>query len=251
MKAIILAAGRGSRMQEQTADKPKCLVNLWDHTLLEMNIRALELAGLSRQDIGIITGYQAEKIQIEGLKYWHNPRWEETNMFYTLTMAKEWLATETCLVCYSDIVYHPHAIQRLLDCPYDLAITYYTHFQTLWELRFDDPLDDVESFQIDSQGRLLAIGERVQRMQDVQGQFMGLLRFSPKGWQTIWEATKQPMPKSLDKIDMTTLLGHLLRQNQPIYGIPCAELWLECDNTHDLALYEQHFSPTAFPQTQS
>ena len=49
----------GSRMQEQTKDKPKCLTTLWGKTLLEMNLNALEQAGFARSDIGIVTGYLA------------------------------------------------------------------------------------------------------------------------------------------------------------------------------------------------
>ena len=246
MKAIILAAGRGSRMQEQTKDKPKCLTTLWGKTLLEMNLNALEQAGFARSDIGIVTGYLAEKIQVEGLTYWHNEQWAESNMFYSLTKAEEWLKQEPCLICYSDIVYHPEAAKKLKDCPHDLAITYYTGFQALWELRFADPLSDVESFTIDSAGRITDIGQRVQSMQEVQGQFMGLLRITPKGWQTIQGALHEPLPKSVKQLDMTTLLAHLIAKGERVYGLPCDELWLECDNTNDLACYEAHFSPDAF-----
>lgn len=248
MKAIILAAGRGSRMKEQTADRPKCLIELWDQTLLEMNLAALEQAGFEQKDIGIITGYRADKIPSQGLKQWHNARWQETNMFYTLTMAEEWLTSEPCIVCYSDIVYHPKAITALKEAAHDLAITYYTDFRQLWELRFDDPLSDVESFKIDSEGKIIEIGQQVTLMEDVQGQFMGLIRFTPASWQIVKQAILQPMPKTIEQLDMTTLLSHLITQGYAIYGLPIDDLWLECDNAHDLTLYEQHYTPEAFPQ---
>ena len=53
MKAIILAAGRGSRMGELSEDSPKCLVEVCGRTLLSWQIAALHGAGI--EDIGLIT----------------------------------------------------------------------------------------------------------------------------------------------------------------------------------------------------
>ena len=240
MKAIILAAGRGNRMGDGTAELPKCLMKFNEHTLLDRLIESLNKAGFAQEDIGIVTGYRQETITVEGVHYFHNPNWDKTNMFTSLTMAEEWLQKDICCVFYADIVVSPSAIRLIMNAGSDIAITYYTGFWDLWQLRFDNPLEDLETFKMHN-GKLVEIGMPPGSKSDIEGQYMGLLRFTPKGWQNIKEAITLPMPKPIDKLDMTTLLQHLITLKYDIETIPSNDLWLECDNQNDLRVYERHF----------
>ncbi len=76
MKAIILAAGRGSRMKSLTEERPKCLVELAGKALLDWQLEALREAGVS--EIAIVTGYKRELLANRGLVEFYNPRWAET-----------------------------------------------------------------------------------------------------------------------------------------------------------------------------
>ena len=89
MKAIILAAGRGSRMKNMTDDRPKCMVELRGKPLLEWQLTALHEAGIS--EIAIVTGYKRELLANRAPMEFHNPRWAETNMVSSLACAQEWL----------------------------------------------------------------------------------------------------------------------------------------------------------------
>ena len=102
MKVIILAAGRGSRLGERTKDRPKCMCMLKGRTLLDRCLEALGQAGIAKKEVGIVTGYKNGMFTVPEVAYFHNEIWEQTNMFYSLTMAKEWLKQEPCIVCYSD-----------------------------------------------------------------------------------------------------------------------------------------------------
>ncbi|MCL2603265.1 MAG: phosphocholine cytidylyltransferase family protein [Defluviitaleaceae bacterium] len=237
MKAIILAAGRGSRMGEGTADIPKCLITLKGRTLLDWGLNSLKEAGFKHCDIGIVTGYKKEKINIKGVRYFHNDDWENTNMFVSLTRAREWLINEPCIVCYSDIVYSAEAIKRLVASKYDIGITYYTGFWELWQNRFKNPLDDLETFKL-CEGKLIEIGNKPVSRDEICGQYMGLLRFSPMGWEQVEDVIKLPMKKPVCKLDMTALLQHLLELGIFVGTIACDEPWLECDNMDDLKYYE-------------
>ncbi len=241
MKAIILAAGRGSRMNEGTAEIPKCMMELFGITLLDHCIKSLESAGFARADIGIVTGYKKEKIQVEGVRYFHNQDWESTNMFVSLTVAREWLRRGPSVVSYSDIVFHPSAIKKLMETDGDIAITYYTGFWKLWRKRFANPFDDLETFKM-ADGKLIEIGGKPDSKKDIQGQYMGLLRFTPTGWQNVESAVKKNIPKPLERLDMTTLLQHMLTLGYEVGTIPTDELWLECDNQSDIRLYERNFT---------
>ena len=241
MKAIILAAGRGSRMGEGTANLPKCMMKLWGKTLLEHCLDSLIKAGFLPDGIGIVTGFKNEMIQIKNVKYFHNEDWEKTNMFISLTKAANWLRSEPCIISYSDIVFSPKAIEKLKESTGEISITYYTEYWQLWSKRFDDPLNDLETFKLQNR-KLLEIGKKPNSREEIQGQYMGLLKFTPSGWKKIEQAITLPMPKPVEKLDMTTLLMHLITLNHEVEAIETSEQWFECDNQNDIDVYEKYFS---------
>jgi len=56
MKAIILAAGRGSRMKKLTSNQPKCLTNLNGKPILDWQLEAFKKSGIT--EVAIVTGYR-------------------------------------------------------------------------------------------------------------------------------------------------------------------------------------------------
>src|SRR5690606_31607320 len=96
----------------------------------------------------------------------------------------EWLESDHCLISYSDIFYTSEIINNLLQSSADIAITYDKNFADLWSKRFVNPLSDLESFKINENNFLLEIGNKPNSLQEIQGQFMGLLKFTPNGWNT-------------------------------------------------------------------
>ncbi len=78
LRAVILAAGRGSRMGHLGNDRPKCLVEFAGRPLIERQIAALRRGGVDQ--IGVVRGYRAELIDFPALCYFVNERWAETNM---------------------------------------------------------------------------------------------------------------------------------------------------------------------------
>lgn len=238
MKAIILAAGRGSRMKEKTERLPKCLTELWGKSLLEWQIRAIRKAGI--EDIGIVTGYHAQEIRkrYPNLCYFHNEEWAETNMVATLMKAGEWLENDDSIVSYSDIVYSASGVSALFPVNTGISLTYYTKFRSLWEKRFENPLEDIETFKLDLDSCLVEIGQQAASLDEIEGQYMGLLKFTPQGWYDAKTKMKSNMPKDINHIDMTGLLAHLLSQGMKIQAVPYGGLWLEIDNQNDLKMYE-------------
>ena len=70
MKAIILAAGMGTRLGKYTENLPKCMLNFNGKTLIQHQIDTLRECGIT--DIIIVKGHVPEKIQIPGVKYYIN-----------------------------------------------------------------------------------------------------------------------------------------------------------------------------------
>ena len=148
MKAIILAAGRGSRMQGLTEKHPKCLVKLRGKPLIEWQLKALRAAGIN--DIAVVTGYKKELLASYKLTEFHNVRWFNTNMVASMACADKWLQSEPSIISYSDIFYETLAVISLINCPEPLAITYDPNWLQIWKKRFGDPLLDAETFSINS-----------------------------------------------------------------------------------------------------
>ena len=232
-RGIILAAGRGSRMNSLTDDRPKCLVEFRGKALLDWQIDALSAAGVT--EIGIVTGYSRELLADRGLFEFHNERWATTNMVSSLECAAEWLASDRCIVSYSDIFYSAASVWPLLSAPSDLAVTYDPNWLSQWSKRFANPLDDAETFRVDESGYLLEIGGVPTRTDEVTGQYMGLLSFRPMGWAG-FEHMRSMVPTSeRDKMHMTGALARLIGVHQMrVRAIPVFDDWGEIDTMSDL-----------------
>jgi len=241
MRALILAAGRGSRMGKLGDERPKCLVELQGRPLLERQVAALRRGGVS--DIGIVRGYQAAKFDFPGLTYFDNKRWAETNMVMSLAAAAEWLRLGPVIVSYADIFYRGDLIRGLAAAPGSLVITYDRSWRELWSRRFADPLSDAETFRVSPQGELLEIGGKTGRIEDIEGQYMGLLKFTPTAWDAVESLLAALEAPVRDRLDMTGLLRRLLAAGSLSINTHATDgQWGEIDNPGDVDLYQQMIS---------
>lgn len=235
MKGIILAAGRGSRLNQLTEHQPKPLVLLAGKSLFDWQTQALETAGVN--DLTVITGYRGEQFADYDITQIHNPYWATSNIVRSLLAADDLLQQDGCLVSYGDIVYHPDIIRKLLAVSADIAIGYDTAWLALWSQRFIDPLSDAESFYTENH-QLLDIGRKVTNISEIAGQYMGLLLFRPAGWRQVKQLLTDYSQQQIDKLDMTTLLSRLLAAGGIIETVATKGQWLEVDDPEDLALYQ-------------
>jgi choline kinase len=236
MKAIILAAGRGSRMGGLTDDRPKCLVELAGRPLLARQTSALRDGGVD--EVGLVRGYRGDLFDNTGVTLFDNPRWAESNMVVSLRCAAPWLRTEPCIISYSDIFYSAATVERLAACADDIAIAFDPDWRQLWERRFADPLADAETFRRDENNIVTEIGKKTTEIADIQGQYMGLLRFSPAGWAKVEVFLDAMPPIARDRLDMTSLLSGLIAGGARVRAVAAVGPWGEVDNATDLKLYE-------------
>ena len=224
-------------MKDLTTDRPKCLVPLAGKALLDWQVSAARYIGI--ENIYIVRGYLREKLNTQGLVTIDNLRWNKTNMVMSLKCATAVLRRSPCLVSYSDIVYHPVILDALVKQQDDIVISYDTLWDQLWVARFDNPLEDAESFKMEDQ-RLIEIGTRARHLDAIKGQYMGLLKFTPRGWSQV-ENKLDSLPGDIcDSLDITTLLQLLLQDGIHIQCVPVEGRWCEVDSESDLKLYE-HF----------
>ncbi|HTL45312.1 MAG TPA: phosphocholine cytidylyltransferase family protein [Vicinamibacterales bacterium] len=122
MRGIVLAAGKGSRLNGTAADRPKCLVELGGVTLIERQIRALENSGVD--DIAVVVGCQAERVRdVCGTRatFVENPEFAQTNSLYSLWMARA-LLYEGFVVLNCDVLFPPVLLEDLLASGHDAAL---------------------------------------------------------------------------------------------------------------------------------
>lgn len=224
-------------MRALTEDRPKGMVQLAGRTLIEWQLAALRGAGLDT--IGVVSGYKGDALDIYKFsRRFENPRWSETNMVRSLTMAQDWLASDVTIVSYSDIFYGADPVRRLVDVQADIAITYDPKWHWLWSKRFADPLSDAETFKLDASGDLSEIGRKAGSLDEVTGQYMGLLKFTAAGWAALEGVLAQLGPERVDKLDVTSLLGICLQSGIRVAAVPITGQWGEADSDEDLQLYE-------------
>ena len=122
MRGIILAAGRGSRLNGTAGDRPKCLVEAGGMTLLERQIDALQRAGVD--DVVVVVGCQADRVRSrcgDRVTYVENRRFAETNSLYSLWMARE-LLDQGFVVLNCDVLFHPQLLRDLLTARHENAL---------------------------------------------------------------------------------------------------------------------------------
>jgi len=206
-------------------------------------LSSLRQAGIDR--IALVRGYLSEMLQRNDCTLFENTRWAESNMVATLCCAGEWLRNGPCIVSYSDILYHSDHVRALAQAPEDIVITYDRLWQDLWSERFEDPLADAETFRCDPDGTLREIGRRASSITEIQGQYMGLFKVSPAGWQTIRSYLDSLSTPERDRLDMTTLLSRLLAGGVRIGTVPVEGRWCEVDSDSDRKLYEARIGKSA------
>jgi choline kinase len=169
----------------------------------------------------------------------HNPRWAETQMVTSLACAGAWLQSEPCIVSYSDIFYSPAAVLSLTTCPAELAVTYDPNWLALWKKRFGNPLLDAETFRLTPEHTLAEIGNKPQSIEEIQGQYMGLLRFTPSGWAELLRIRSGLTTSQCDKMHMTGTLQKMIEAGRlAIMAVPYESEWGEIDSIDDLDSYQ-------------
>src|SRR5918997_6820944 len=122
MRGIILAAGKGSRLNGTAGESPKCLVKAGGVSLVERQIQALRHAGID--DIAVVVGCQAEQVRKacgHRVTYVENVRYAQTNSMYSLWMARP-LLYEGFVVLNCDVLFHPVLLSDLLTSRHENAV---------------------------------------------------------------------------------------------------------------------------------
>jgi L-glutamine-phosphate cytidylyltransferase len=225
MRAIILAAGRGSRLENEAGNVPKCLAPMGATTLLERQIQSLNAAGIG--DILVVTGYHAELVrQVCGdrARCLENTRHAETNSLYSLWLARDYLR-DGFVVMNGDVLFHPRLLVELLsaDCEDALLLSYCDPAA---------PLGDEEMKVVVRNGCVAEITKRMDgRLAD--GENVGVVKFGIAGARLLVEKLDALIASGAER-DWAPRAFREFAQERPLYAVATRGLaWIEIDYPAD------------------
>ena len=242
MKAIILAAGMGNRLEKYTKDKPKCMLEFRGETLLQRQIDTLKSCGIKK--IVVVKGYLPEKINISGVKYYVNEEYKSTNMVETLMKAEEEM-DEDIIVCYGDILYEKRLIEKMMESAADIGVVVDDDYFDYWNIRFGSIDKEVESLVINQNGNIIEIGEENSSLEKAKVRYVGLIKFSKEGIKTLKKTYREnkeeyhgkEVPwmnsKSFKKAYMTCMLQAIINDGKEVKPIMISRGWVEFDTDED------------------
>jgi choline kinase len=236
-KVIILGAGEGKRLRPYTLDRPKCLVEVDGRSLLDRQLDVLRAEGVG--PIVLIGGYKAEKLRDRDVTLRLNRRYAETNMVWSLFCAEEELSGEV-IVAYGDIVYSSRILRAVINSTADISVAIDLDWQEYWRARNEDPLSDAETLRLAPDGSILELGQRPKSLSEIEGQYMGIMKFSYSGMETLKLAYHKAVSsggvrgKPVEKAFMTDLLQSLIDDGQKLQSVKVRGPWVEVDTVEDL-----------------
>jgi choline kinase len=178
MKGIILAAGRGARLNGGKGDMPKCLATVGGETMLTRNIRVLRAAGI--EEIIVVVGCAAETVRrsCPDVTFVENTIFAQTNSLYSLWLART-LLTEGFVVMNCDVLVHPQLVFDLVNARHEDAL--------LLAYRDEETQYSDEEMKVRVRcGRVVDISKSMDP-DEADGENLGIVKFGRAGAQLLVE----------------------------------------------------------------
>jgi len=244
MQGVILAAGMGKRLKELTNDNTKCMVKVNGITMIERALRILDKKNLTK--VVIVVGYQGQKlidfIQTLNIKtpieFIDNPIYDKTNNIYSLSLAKDYLCSDSTLLLESDLVFEEGVIDALLDDPREnLALV--DKFES-WMDGTCMELDENDCIASFIPGKHLKFSDKEQYYKTVN-----IYKFSREFCENVYVPLLGAYEKAMGEneyyesvIKLIAVLDSKRLQAKRLNG----QVWYEIDNVQDLNIAESLFA---------
>jgi choline kinase len=249
MRAIIIGAGRGSRLMPTTADSPKCFAEVGGKRILDWAVDAFRANGV--EDIVFIGGYQIEKVHAAypQFTFRHNDRWEQNNILASLFYAEDLM--DAPFVCsYSDILFRPSIIAGLLASHAEMVLSVDTAWLDRYGARTEHPPDDAEKVTINRS--LISRIDRQIPEAEAYGEFTGIARFSAAGAARLRNHYYQCREKfsegvfrdgrALEKAYLIQLFQHMIEAGEQFVHVDTPGGYIEIDTQQDFELARRNWA---------
>lgn len=243
MKAIVIGAGRGSRLKALTEGQPKTYATVGGRRILDWILEAFEGAGLDTP--AFVGGYRIEQIRGDypQLQYFHNVDWERNNILASLMVAEP--AMDEGFVCsYADILFRKTVVSRALAHPGDIVLCVDTDWRSRYSDRSQHPEDDAE--------KVAASGDRVTRIDrglgsdQAAGEYIGVAKFSAAGAAALRESFHRSARQfagrpwrgaaAFEKAYLIQLIQEMIEGGIPVHLATTSGDYMEIDTEEDYEL---------------
>jgi L-glutamine-phosphate cytidylyltransferase len=240
MKAVILAAGQGTRIRSVHGEHPKCLIEVDNATILDHQLDALSMVGIN--DVAIVVGYEKEQIinhvmsrklsHLQRTHFIENPAFAITNNIYSLWLALDWLRGDSFIALNADVIFNPEIL--------DVAVRPHAPISMIV-----DPLWRDETMKV------VILGDHVIRMsknisrEEFSGTYIGITVFSKAVQDRFFHKMGDVIAAGRVNEFFNFAVQELANEGVPVGytstdGLP----WAEIDDPVDLTFAKQ----SVFPQ---
>jgi L-glutamine-phosphate cytidylyltransferase len=248
VRPVIIAAGRGSRLRNETDEIPKTLVEVMGRPMLDWILEAFESAGLKREDVVFVCGYRADviKARYPDFTYVTNHDWQNNNILLSLLMAREYLG-DGFVSTYGDIVYEGAVVQKLVASAADVTLGCDTAWRRRYIGRTQHPETDAEKLRADGT-RVVELSRTIPSEQ-ADGEFIGVMKLSKRGSTDFLRAFDQAERsygggmfregRTFQKAYLIDLLSEMLEQGHEMTRADTRGGYMEIDTLQDLSMAEK------------
>lgn len=241
MKAVILAAGQGTRLKKYTENLPKGMLDFMGQTIIERQIKLFRSCGIDK--IIVVRGFAADKIQYDGVIYYTNEDYANTNMVESLMAARSEF-DDDIIVSYSDVLYEEGMLKQMMNSSADYVVAVDNEWKKYWQMRYEKVDFDTESLSLDENDFITELGLENPKLEDIDARYIGLLKFSKKGmkymmklWDDAYEEYQdkpwQQSGKTIRKAYMTDLINAVIESGQKVKAERFNNGWIEFDTNED------------------
>jgi len=239
IKAIIVAAGESNLLLPLTQDKPECLLEIGEKTILSRELEVLRACGI--RDIVVVRGYRGDKIRYPTIRYYENRDYQTTGILGSLFHAKGEMDDEF-IFCYSDILHTKEVLELLLQDHSDISLIVDTDWEKHYKQRRQHPVSEAELVSVEGD-RITRIGRNIISPGEAHGEFIGLAKFRKDGARALKDIHEWAIldykgrtfhtSPSVDKAYFTDLIQELIDQGYPVRHIDINGGWAEIDTVED------------------
>ena len=244
MRAIIIAAGRGSRLGSITDDLPKPLVKINGKSILGRQISLFNKMGIN--DIVVVTGYKRDKIKFENIKYVVNDDYNTTEQLFSLMKARSFFSGEL-IVSYGDIIYDEKILRQIVNQEDNFLLAVDPNWKQSYAERPDNPamFSDFISLNNDKITKFFTnLDEESDNIDEVV-EFIGLMKLSSNASGVFLKqylAMEGLSKKSVEKLKIIGFLEDLRKSGVNISIFNVKDRWCEIDTTQDLEVARKIFA---------
>ena len=239
-KALIIAAGLGSRLKKHTENLPKCMLDFGGKTLLQRQLDAYSKNNI--KDISLIRGYKKEKINYKGLRYFENKDYKNNNILNSIFYAEK-IINGNIIISYSDILFDPTVVQRTIKSNHDISVVVDIDWRGYYVGRKDHPISEAENVIFNSNNEVEKIGKINTGNEEVHGEFIGMIKLSNRGAEIFkehfhrlkkiyWNKPFQ-RAKIFQKAYLTDFIQELVDIGIKVHCVIIESGWKEIDTVED------------------